>query len=496
MTFFREELGNNTGKLKLFVHLIVPLLLSLTALAGALLKVYGFDPNDWDYGIFSNLLWNFAHGNGWRMSLYEGQARVLFLADHLALLVPLLAPFFILFPSPYTFSVLHGLAFSAVFFLVPFFVREVWKHGGRDDYLPAALFLMLALLNFPGFWRAWSYQSHMTTLVMPFLLASLIALHRKSLVWAVLFCLIVTLAQERASVALFGVGMYALFITKNHRLGLALCIFSTVYFFAAIKLAIPFFSGQGYLYSDAIQPFHDLDRKAWFLSMLFLFWFFLPLIGKRAFLAACCALPLLGLGLVSNREPMYSLFWAHYNDLPSIFFLAAATFGVLRLSEEKWFQQIPRAVVTLLACACLLISFAYFVSIGTSRLMPVSFLATWRPDPAIAQLNADLAAYSRLHPDVKVYASSGIGPRLSMRKHRYVLTLEAAEKHFNASMVFIAPNKGMYPYRSREEIVSLLRFLASNQSLRLTKQTSDLLVFTSTDLLTDRGQRILRQQKK
>jgi len=470
---------DNTGKGKLIVHLIVPLLLSMMALAGALLRVYSFNVNDYDYAIFSNLFWNFAHDNGWRVSLYEGQARVLFLADHLDLLFPLLAaPFYILFPSPYTYSVLHSLAFTAVFFLVPIFVREVWKQDGREDYLPAALFLLLALSLFRGFCTAWAFQAT-TTLAMPFLLASLIALHRKKLAWVVLFCLLMALTQERASVAVFGVGMYALFITKNYRLGLALCAFSAVYFFTAVKLVIPFFSGQGYMYSSNIQPLHDLDKKAWFLFRFFALWFFLPLLSKRALWAVCCALPLLGLALVSNRLGMYS-FQHHYQDLQSIFFLAASTFGLLRLSEARWFRRLPRSVLALLACACLI--FAYH---NSKSYVPARLLVKWSPKPEIIQLNTELSTYSRLAPDIRVYASSGIGPRFSMRKHRYVLTPEVAARHLSSSMVFVALKQDMYPFK--EQADTIVSLLLSNPSLKLIKHKPELelLVFASTDLLNE-----------
>jgi len=477
MFFSGGECQSNTRKWRLVVHLVVPLLLSAAALAGAWLKVYSFAAHDMDYGLFSTLLWNFANGNGWHMPLYAGEAREFFLADHLALLVPVWAPFFILFPSPYTLSVLHGLAFAATFFLVPVFVREVWKQRGREDYLPPALFLLLALSFSKGFCGAWWFQSHMTTLVVPFLLAALIALHRKALVWACLFCLMLLLAEERSAVAVFGVGMYAAFITHNRRLGVVLCAFSTLYFFAAVRLIIPFFAGEGYFYNSMIQPLDNLLRKVLFLFVFFLGWYFLPLLGKRAFWAACCALPVLSLSLVSGRETMYR-FSYHYQDLPSVFFLAAATLGLLHLWETRWFQKLPRGGMAVLACACLLVSFA------ENRRSPVRYLMQWRPKPEIARLNAALSKYSQLPPEVKVYAPGGTGVRFSMRKHRHPLTQQTASKHFNSSMVFMAPKQDPHSHpKEQEENVALL---LSNPSLALTEQSAELLVFTSVDLLQKR----------
>ncbi|MCL2178602.1 MAG: DUF2079 domain-containing protein [Proteobacteria bacterium] len=467
----------------LSVHVGAPLLLSLIGLVGALLRVYVFQVNDGDYGIFSNLLWNFANGNGWRMSLYEGEPRVLFLADHLAWIAAPLSPVFLLFPSHYTLSVLHSLAFAATFFLTPVFVREVWKQNGRDDYLPPALFLLLTLALFRGFCGAWAFQSHMTTLVMPFLLAALVALHRRAFIWAVLFCFVVALAQERAAVAVFGVGMYAWLVTQNRRLGFVLCLLSAAYFFAAVKYIIPFFAGGGdYIYSGSIRPFYELHAKALFLFAFVAFWFFLPWVGRRAFWAGCSALPLLGLGLVSERQAMYG--FAHqYQDLPTVFFLAASTFGLLHLLQTTWFARFSRRTVVSLACLCLLVSFvdSYTVS---SRRMPLRFLRTcWPLESEIPRLNEALSSHFPLPPEVKIYASTGIGPRLSLHKYRYYLTPAMAGQHFDSSMVFVAPMHDMYPYQNQKS--EILDLLSSNPSLKLSKQSPELLVFTSVDLLNE-----------
>ena len=469
---------DSVRKLKWLVHLVVPLLLSLAGLGLALLLVYSFNVNDYDYSVFSNMLWQFANGNGWHTSIYAGEVREFFLADHLAWLVPLLSPFFILFPSPYTLVVVHSLSFAATFFLVPLFVKEVWKQRGREDYVLPALFLLLLLAVSRGFCGAWAYPTHMTTLVMPFLLACLIALHRKALVWAVVFFLLAALGQERVSVALFGVGMYAAFITQNRRLGLALCAFSTLYFFAAVKLLIPFFSGGDYLYTDTLRLFHGVDRKALYLLLLFASWLFLPLVGKRAWLVTCCAAPIVSLNLLSDRKVMYA-FSLHYQDLPSVFFLAAASFGLLHLLETGWLRKLPRKGLLLLACAGLFVSCADSYA-SDNKKMPLRFLAKWRPNASLSQLNAALSTYAGLPPEIRVYASSGIGPRFNMRKHRYVLTLQAAGQAFNSSMVFVAPGQNMYPHEAqKEEVVALL---LSNPSLVLTQQTSELMVFSSADL--------------
>lgn len=472
---FTGEMMRKASALTIAVHGVLPLLLSLCAVIGALHRVYIFAPNDWDYGIFSNLLWNFAHGKGWLMSLYTGMPQVNFLADHLTLLVPLLSPVFALFSSPYTLSVLHGLAFSATYFLAPLLVREIWRAAGRRDYEQAAMFLLLVLAVFKGFNGAWRFQSHMTTLVMPVTLLALIALHRQKLFWAVCCAVIVALAQERASVAVFGIGLYAMGITRNFRIGALLCLFSAMYFILAVKLVIPSFQPGpgGYMYAGSIQPFVDIPAKAGFLALFVLYWLLLPLCGKKAAFAACCALPVLGLGLVSGRVSMYK-FGHHYQDLPSIFFLASAAHGLLWLTGRTWFARLPGYAPAAAAAAGIIAS----ASTGLQHIPPLVVL-TMERSPAVVRLNQDMARHAEIPAEISVFATSGIGPRLALRERRYCITPERAELPFRFSMVFVAPHLSTFPY---DDANSILRALDANPSLTLMENTGDLFVYASNDI--------------
>lgn len=309
---------------KTTVHFVLPAILSIFGLIVSLFEVYDFKPNVWDFGLFINVMWNFASGNGWLMSFYDGIRPVTnFLADHFDLLSPVFSWLLKIFPSPYTYSCLHSLAFAAIFFLVPCLARELYKQAGKNDYLKPAVFLLLTTSMFPGIIGAWRYQSHSTTLAMPFLLAALLFLHQKKHFLAVICCFIVAMAQERATVAVFGVGMYAVLILKQYRLGTALCVFSAGYFFLLVKVVIPWFAGSNYMYSSSLAPFFEPWKKIYFLFKFMAGWMFLLCFGKRAFFASLCAMPIIAIGLVSSRQGMYS-FSHHYHDLPSMFMIAGA----------------------------------------------------------------------------------------------------------------------------------------------------------------------------
>lgn len=456
------------------VHCILPLALFLMGLLAAWYRIYTFNADDGDYGIFTNLLWNLAHGNGWQVSIYHGEVRYNFLADHFALIAPLFAPFFALFPSPFTLSVIHSVAIGAVYFLVPVLVKHIWQENGKQDYVKAALFILLALYFFKGFASAWRYQTHMTTLVTPFLLSSLIALHKRKLGWAVLFCVLVAFAQERAVVAVFGVGMYAFFITGQKRLGALLCLFSAMYFFAIVKVIIPsFYYGlEGYIYNRHIRPFDDIQKKLQFLLNTYAYWFFLPLLGRKAFLSSLCAMPVIAIGLVSNRDSMYA-FIHQYQDMPSIFLVAAAAQGVFWLLQQPWMRKIPAIGVTLLAILCL------FVSAKVSR-HPSSWqhLVRWNIDSKTQQLHEELKPFLNLPENLTVYTLGKPGPYLSLRDKRRRFTPERAVEPFTESVVVIAVDPDQYPF-SLEQIQPPLD---NNPSLRALFASDVLRVYASTDV--------------
>lgn len=456
------------------LHIVLPCIFAVIIISATLYSVYDFLA-PFDFSLFTNIIWNFAQGDGWHASFYEDQVRVNFLADHIALYIPFLSLPMRVFPSPYTLAAIHALAISAVYFLLPLLVREIWRDAGRNDYLKAALFLLFALFVNKAFNSAWRYQTHMTTLSMPFILAALIALHRKSLVFVAIWCVCLIMAQERAAVAVFGVGMYAVAITGNIRFGAALCFLSTGYFFTVVKIIIPSFYGEhgSYLYSAAIDPFFDLKDKLVYIINLIFYLFFLPLAGRRALTTSLCAGPLVALALISSRPYMYTIS-GHYQDLQSMFLIAASAHGLLWLKVCPWYTRLPRYAVCLLALVCLAYSAKY-----ARHTLPVQHFARMIPSESSRQLNAALDSYMAIPPAVVVFASDRLETRFALRKKVIVLTPERAAKPFSSSMVFFSD----HAYKKfTVPVTDFITSLDANPSLRLVSATDSLRVYASRDL--------------
>ena len=87
--------------------------------------------------------------------------------------------------------------------------------------------------------------------------------------------------------------------------------------------------------------------------------------------------------------------------------------------------------------------------------------------------------YAHIPGHVSVFATSGVGPRLSLRERRYEITPECAGQAFRSSMIFIAPHLSTFPY---EDMTPVLRALRDNPSLELIESTDELLVYASVDM--------------
>ncbi len=467
-------------KPKLFyvTHYFLPAILTAIVVMVGIYDVYTFRANDWDYGLYSNVFWNIANGNGWYISLGRGFSASFFLADHMALLMALFAPIFKVFPSMYTFSVLQSLSCGLALFLIPVLTKEIWqdslnKNSSKYAYLPYAFVLIFCLIFSKALSGVIDYQGHQTSLAMPLVLCAIIALHRKALSWALLWSIMLACAQERASVAVFGIGMYAILLTNNLRFGLALCASSTIYFFTMVKLVIPYLNTQyGYIFRGNISPFEDLYDKARFLLRFAFYSYFLPFFGLRAFKAALCAMPVLGIGLVSNRPSMYQ-FYHHYQDLPLMFLIVASAHGLYYISNHKLFCNFSERTKKILALGLIVFAFS------TSAKNPINLLFKMNFPEHIISLNNEIDKYKDIDKEIRVYSTSGIGSHLSMRKHKHHLSRDTANHDFTNSILFVAPGINSHPEKEPDK---LLKMLDENSSLVKISDKNGLVVYKDKNL--------------
>ena len=463
----------------------LPSIYALIFCCATLLQVYFFNVNDWDYSYFITQSWRIANGWDWCVPFADAGGAP-FYAHHFTPFSALLAPLMGLFPSPFTLAVLHACSAGLLAFILPRFVRQIYRDFAGDQQAQwywTAAFLLLIFGVFAPYLGAFRYASHYTTLVTPFVALSLLCLHQRRFRMAALCCLLVLVAQERASVAVFGIGMYAFMLLKQRRLGVCLCAISCIWFFGAVKVALPLlriFAGHvsEYAFASSVQPSAIWQEKMIFLIKLFCLTLFLPLCGRRAAQAALCAFPVLAVSLISDRESMMT-FSFHYQDIPSVFLLLSMAYGCL------WLQGHIRAGLWKPLFASTLVIYCLLSQVTSAGIYtPLRLMASLltNPDmPSRVALNRDIRVFDDLPENVSLYVQSGLGPRLALHKFRYLackkLLPQAADE---SSVVVFSPVCGQYALGgSYAEVMALADSLPG---LQLIKDNGRLRIYVSERL--------------
>lgn len=305
----------------------------------ALLRHRAFESHGWDLGIFTNVLWNLTHGNGYVSSLKGG---INLLADHQSPLFWALAPLFWLVPRPELLLFVQAFGLAAGGPALCYLAR---LRFGAGHWAPAAL---------P--WLYWSYlplrnanafDFHPEVFMLPLFLWAFVAFasaRRRVQLFGVLALVGALAAKESASVVAVGIGLAWLLSGGHDRRpgrwpAVALVAAGVGLFLFDVKV-VPRLFDADYAYMDLYGRFGDgvvdlvlapFTQPVYFFSQLFdgprlnfLFWTlaplaFLPLFAWRAAVAVVPVYLMLFLAEGDQRvrivfhygiEPGTALFWA------------------------------------------------------------------------------------------------------------------------------------------------------------------------------------------
>ena len=387
--------------------------IALLALLGILAKVmqfYGFALNDYDTGIYGNLAWNLANGEGFHSDVLN----VSHLAVHFSPLIALFAPFYALFPTPMVLMIGQGAAVGITLLIFYRIGTHLLDAAVFKEHRPWIIlgFCFLAFCYGP-FTNALLSHFHPPTAAMPILAGCLLALIERRLWLLLLLVPVLLTAKENATLAVVGLGVYAALVQGRWPLGVALGLIGTICLALILFVIMPAFQDDAWILAARLEPLALPGRKALYLFLLLLPLAFLPLFAWRA---AAAALPLIAVNLAVGYEAQLELKY-HYNDLISVFLLVAAMQGLNRLFAEPkpkmW--TLPRArPMHVLGAAILL---ALIVNKGRN---PITDLVKHWPTAEHWALHQALTPYREASPDQAILAQSGLGPYVSSR-YRYVM---------------------------------------------------------------------------
>lgn len=465
----------------------VPALYGLCFFAGSFLQLRYFALNDVDFSYFLVQPWRIWTFGDWNVpfaNAIEGGAP--FWAHHLTPLSALLAPVIGLFPSEYALAAVHAASAALMAFLLPRLAREIYG-GESGRWLWGAAVCLLLFFFFRPYMAAWHRQTHFTTLVAPILALACLCLHKRRVCAAFACALVVCMGQERASVSVFGLGMYAFLLAGQRRAGIVFCSLSALWFFGATQVWLPLMRGLAgvantdYIMLGRIGPLADWPEKLVFLCRICLFCCFLPFCGRRAMSCACCSLPNLSMALLSGRPGMYDL-KGQYEDLPSVFLLLSMLYGLCWLQGKLPARLWKRLFASGVCVYWLLVSPSnagwYNPLVTSARILAAS------GKTELDKLNEDIGLLKDLPDSITPYVQSGLGPRLGLHKNRLLLQRNVIdEMPVNALLVF-SPLAGTHELGGAYDDV--LKLADNNPGFGLLFDTGRLRVYASSGLLAAR----------
>jgi uncharacterized membrane protein len=378
----------------------------------------GFRFGRFDLGNMVQVVWSTAQGRPLEQTLETGE-QASRLASHVDPILALLAPLWLLWPSPLLLAALQ-IAACALGALPVFWLGR--RHLASEK---AAALLALAYLAYP--WLAWTALDamHPVTLAIPLFLFCIWFLDSDRL-WLFAACAVLAaLTGELMGLPLAALGVWYWLARGRRRAGLVTAAAGFAWTVLALKVIVPHFYGgeshfYGYYATVGGSPegiirtlFTDPGTIASALfsdrDLAYLVWLAAPLAGL--FLLApglpAVALPqLLANGL--SDSPATSGPQQHYIAAVIPFLIAATVLGISRL---------PRARRILGALVVLMLSAMLTVFAGPWRGSPS---AIWYQEPVPPEhVDALRAAVAVVPDDAPVSATNKAGSHLSARRYVY-----------------------------------------------------------------------------
>lgn len=338
--------------------------LTLLWSGAAISRHHGFETTNADMGIFTNGIWNFAHGNGFISSMKSGAN---LLTDHQSPLFMLFGPFFWLVPRPETLLFLQALGLLAGGVAMFWLARQYLpaRH-------PAVYWIPIVYWFFSPLRNVNRFDFHPEVMMLPVFLWAIVGMQslspRRRAFGIVAFILALGAKESAAPV---GVGICLAWLVgaapeasrKFTRVCALFLIPASVALFIFNTTFVPKYFGRDYIYGGVykhlggslsgilLAPFRDPlgflqalfggDRIKIFLGSLAPA-MFLPFLNWRAFLAS---LPGYMMILLTGGDQRISLGY-HYSIefSPGIFWALPGAVLALERWRPEWSFANPRVL--------------------------------------------------------------------------------------------------------------------------------------------------------
>jgi len=424
------------------------------------LKHEAFETTAFDLGNMDQAVWNSLRGRFLPFTNWGEEGTRL--AYHVDPILVLISPLYLVYSDPRTLLVFQTVVVALGAW--PIYLLSRQKLGSS---LSTVVF-PLSYLLFPALQAANMFDFHPTTLVAGLLPHTFYFLERRRYALFFLFALLVISCKEEMSLLVVMLGLYALFLQRNRRVGTAAISLGLAWFIIAFFIVIPHYNPEGrspYLgaYSHlgegplgiiktaitdpaAFARALFTTEKLVYLRDLFAPVGFMSVLGLPVL---ALLLPSLGIILLSGDPQVYTLEKFHYAaPLVPVVVLSAAygTAFLARRLDARW--RVPQArSLLLIGGYVLLCTLLYHRARGFSP---------WGGNyalPVVSDHDHRAAGPIALVPqEAIVSAQSRLNPHLSQREKIYMFPrVEDAEYVFfdvTADSWPIHPNDQWRLYRS------------------------------------------------
>jgi uncharacterized membrane protein len=451
-----------------------------------------------DLGNMVQTVWNTSQGRFFQFTDPSGIESSSRLINHADFILILLAPLYIIFPTPKLLLLLQSLVLGLGAVFVYLLAREVIK-----DMTLSTVFALSYLLN-PSVERSNLFDFHPVTFATTFLLGAFYFIKIQRYGWFLVFAFFSGLTKENVWLAVSVMGLYVMFNElhtakakiKNRKdmikelltgkgtiTGFVVFVVALSCFIFLIWYAMPharagkqhfaleYFSEFGQNPSDIISNIFLSPAKVVSTVLLpdrldYLLQLFLPLgfLPSLAPLILLIALPDFLINLLSNNENLHQIYFQYTSTLSPFLFIASI-YGVRTLRVKM--TKFPSIVFSIYILSCALIGASLFGPLPFSASKDVGMFVEDRPN------RKAIEEYLQSLPEnLSIAASNQLGAHIAERERLSAIPVGIEEANM---VIFLLSDGTVYPSQKAHQMLS--KSLLDDPNYTLVKRIDDFLVF-------------------
>jgi uncharacterized membrane protein len=454
----------------LFLH-------GLVLTATAVFKLYSFQWNIWDVGIYSDIIFNTSKGKLYS-SYYLGHNW----GDHFTPSMSVLSIFYWIYPSSHWITLSKVLALIVSPLLIWKICENVFTEKKQVYYVGLTLSLFW-LFFFAPIVKSSYFAFHPSSLAAPAIFYSFLCLQKKE--WwklILIFIFLIGLKEHLASV-LIGFGLYMILNTQQKKGGVIIVILGISAIIIIMWFIMPYYRNYAPAWTtgniENISLFTDVSGKLIYLSKLLIPFAFLPIIyWKYGIIAG----PAIGVNLLATSKDLYSTSF-HYDDLTApLLFISVilclhrviASDFLIRYGKKRLFRGL----------ALFWIAFVFVL------LPPSPMRILWKSIPSSTDLQilSELKKFDSMSEGKRIAVQSNIGPLFIRDKLQWYIQIKSKScglvshiysiKSIPVEYVVLVPQRGHYGIN---DMKLCLKDLSMNSQARKVPGFEHLVVYKRTN---------------